>query len=326
MLKVYLTNSDGTSDISDLCTEKTISGEYSRCVRTFEFGLISNASDENMPVVNCPLGSGVIAKENDKTLFNGFVFSRDRLTGDSEITLTCFDRGIYLNRNEAIYKFSNQTPEAATARIAADFGISVGSLAKTGVTVNRKFVGNSLSDIIYTMYTLASEQTKKSYVIRFDDNKLCVIERGDTSVLYIDGSINLMQAAINESIENMVNQVVIYDKNDKLLSTLKNDEYIKLYGLMQEYIKQGTDDVSKKAQKELDDNGITRKITVQTFGNSLCITGNAVTVKEEYTGLVGLFQIDSDTHTWKKGQYYNKLTLNFKKIMNEKTSGSGNNE
>lgn len=322
MLKVTLTNSKGKFDITELCTTKTISGEYSRCSRTFEFGLISNTSDKNIPVIDCSLGSGVIASENGKELFNGHIFARDRLTGDSEITITAFDRGVYLNRNQAVYKFTGQTPEAATARIAADFGISVGSLASTGVSITRKFIGVNLSDIIYTMYTLASEKTGKSYVIRFDGDKLCVVERGDKSVLYIDGYINLKDAAINESIEKMVNRVNIYDKNESLLKKVENSEYIKLYGLMQSYIKQGDDDVSKKAQKELKDNGITRKITVQTLGNTSCIAGSAVTVKEKYTGLVGLFQIDGDTHTWMNGQYYNKLTLNFDKVMNEETSGS----
>ena len=47
-----------------------------------------------------------------------------------------------------------------------------------------------------------------------------------------------------------------------------------------------------------------------------------MTVREPYTGLSGLFYIDSDVHTWKNGQYYNKLTLNFKKIMAEKSAGS----
>ena len=48
-----------------------------------------------------------------------------------------------------------------------------------------------------------------------------------------------MDASVSESIQNMVNQVVIYDSNDNLIKTMKNDEYIKLYGLMQNYMSQG---------------------------------------------------------------------------------------
>lgn len=45
-------------------------------------------------------------------------------------------------------------------------------------------------------------------------------------------------------------------------------------------------------------------------------------VREPYTGLYGLFYIDSDTHEWKRGQYYNKLTLNYNRIMDEQEAGS----
>lgn len=58
-----------------------------------------------------------------------------------------------------------------------------------------------------------------------------------------------------------------------------------------------------------------RKGTVQSLGNAECITGNAVKVVEPYTGMVGLFYIDSDTHTWANGVYTNKLTLAWENTM-----------
>lgn len=76
------------------------------------------------------------------------------------------------------------------------------------------------------------------------------------------------------------------------------------------------------------DGEIERKGTVQNLGNALCITGNALKVKEPYTGLVGLFFIDSDTHTWQRGIYTNKLTLAWENTMGaaagtEISGGSG---
>lgn len=61
----------------------------------------------------------------------------------------------------------------------------------------------------------------------------------------------------------------------------------------------------------------TRKGTVQNLGGAECITGNAVMVKEPFTGLYGLFYIDADTHTWKRGLYTNKLTLAWENTMDE---------
>ena len=65
-----------------------------------------------------------------------------------------------------------------------------------------------------------------------------------------------------------------------------------------------------------------QKIIVNSLGNLANITGGTVVVREPYTGVYGLFYIDADVHTWKLGQYYNKLTLNFKNIMDEQEAGS----
>jgi hypothetical protein len=45
-------------------------------------------------------------------------------------------------------------------------------------------------------------------------------------------------------------------------------------------------------------------------------------LREKYTGLYGVFYIDGDIHTWENGLYNNKLTLDFKKLMDEKEVGS----
>ena len=36
----------------------------------------------------------------------------------------------------------------------------------------------------------------------------------------------------------------------------------------------------------------------------------------------GLFWIDADAHTWKNGQYFCKLTLNFRNLLDETSAGS----
>ncbi len=133
----------------------------------------------------------------------------------------------------------------------------------------------------------------------------------------------MIDASTSESIENMINQVVIYNSNDKIVRTLKNSSAIQLYGVMQDYLQQqeGVDSTTE-AQKLLDDNGMEQKITIDNLGNIANVTGGTVVVREPYTGLYGLFYIDSDVHTWKNGIYLNKLVINFKNMMDEKEVGS----
>ena len=120
----------------------------------------------------------------------------------------------------------------------------------------------------------------------------------------------------------MVNQVVIVDENDKVLQTLKNEDDIKQFGLCQTMLKQSKEDLTAQAKRLLEDGREEQKITVQNLGNPKYLTGDAVVVKDTVTGLSGLFWIDSDTHSWKNGLYQNKLTLNFRNLMDEKDAGT----
>ena len=325
MQEMFITSPEASSgDVMQLIPTVTWSGDYKQCGRTLEFGLLSSPIDKTIPITNCPNGSAVLFRDDGKTLFDGYIFTRQKGTGDSVIDLTAFDRGIYIKRNEAVYKFKNTTPEAITKRICEDFGIEVGEIAVTDVKVSRNFIGVSLYKIIQTAYTLAAETTKEAYQIRFIGKKLSVIKKGvNADTVTIAGGSNLMSVSTTESIEEMINQVVIYDSNDKLVGTQSDASLIKLYGLLQSYLKQSKDeDSTAKAKKMLEDNGVSQKITVENLGDIRCLTGNSVVVQEPYTGVYGLFYIDGDTHTWKNGQYFNKLTLNFKRIMDEQEAGS----
>ncbi len=321
---LYITSGDGTADVTPLIQTITWSGDYQQCARTLDFGLTSSPTDTNVPTATCELGNGVVFKVDDEVLFNGFIFEREKDTESSVIDITCYDRGIYLKRNEAVYKFTNTTPEDITQRICTDFGITAGSVAETGVKISRNFIGVSLYNIIQTAYTLASEETEEKYLIRYEGDALNVIKKEVTEdTLVIEGGRNLMSSSTSESIKDMINQVVIYNSADKETGKANDTEFIEQYGLLQSYLRKTSgEDANKKAQKMLRDNGVSQKITVENLGNTKHITGNTVIVHEPYTGVDGLFYIDSDTHTWKKNIYLNKLVLNFKSIMDEQKSGT----
>lgn len=324
MFKLLITSSSGTVNATNLVRSITWSGDYQQCSRTLEFELISSSTDKNIPVIKCELGYGVTLMLENRTLFDGYIFERQKDTGSSIINITCYDRGIYLKRNEKSYKFINMTPEDIVRRIGADFNIPLGDIAATGIKIKRNFIGTNLYNIIQTAYSLASDKNNKKYMVRFNGQKLNVIEKkANDETLVIQGGSNLMSASTSESITNMINQVAIYNLKDQLVSTQKDENSIKSYGLFQSYLKQAKgENAIPKAKKIISDNGIIQKITIENLGNIANITGNTVVVKEPYTGLYGLFYIDSDIHTWKNGQYYNKLVINFKNIMDEQEAGS----
>ena len=77
-----------------------------------------------------------------------------------------------------------------------------------------------------------------------------------------------------------------------------------------------------RAQAWLEDHGLQQNLTVETLGDIRLISGNAVKLRDTGSGVTGLFWIESDTHTWKNGQYYCKAKLNFRNLADDTISGS----
>lgn len=326
MVQIFITNDKGTFDVTGLATTVRWSGDYKQAARSLDISLVSSPADETIPVADCPVGSAVLMRENKEDLFDGFVVTRGKSTDSNTLTLNCYDRGWYLKRNRVLKKYSGITPEDITAKLATEFGFEAGNLAATGVAVSRNFLtGNStLYDIVATAYTLASQSTGKKYHIGFRGKKLYVaVKEPNERTLIIQGRSNLIAASTTESSKDVVTTVQVYDKNDNLARTLEDAERRKLYGRLQEVVKQtDKDDKAAEAQRKLDDGDVEQKITVDCLGNTANVSGGCVVVKEPYTGLYGLFWIDSDTHEWKRGQYYNQLVLNYNRLMDEKEAGT----
>lgn len=326
MLQLIIQSGEKSTNAAPFCPSIRWSGEYRQAARTLSFSLLSSSTDPTIPTIDCPLGASVKLIVGGDVLFDGYIISRTKSTEGNTIDMTCYDRGFYLKRNKAMYKFTAQTPEAIAAQLCTDFGITLGYAAPTGVAISRIFYGGSdtLYSIMQTAYTLAAKTTGKAYHIGFRGDKLYItVKEPDHRTLILQGGSNLITASTTESIENAVTTVQIYSADDTLIRTVEDAERKKLYGRLQEIVKQSKDDdKASEAQKLLDNGGVEQKITVNSLGNIANVTGGTVVVQEPYTGIYGLFYIDSDTHEWKRGQYYNKLTLNFKAIMDEKEAGS----
>ena len=146
---------------------------------------------------------------------------------------------------------------------------------------------------------------------------------GPESIRLVPGS-NLLWCRSTESIEKMVNRVTVYDDECRKVASYDSPEnYIDLYGLMQQAIRASDKESPEAAARDiLEQNGISTTITAQCLGNVKLITGNAVVVHEPITGVDGLFWITADSHTVTRGIYQTKVTLDFRDLMDEQTAGS----
>lgn len=322
-LKLLIRHGSTVYNATGLFDSLTNAGSYSSVARTLDFERLSPRNDKAQPTVPAAIGDHVQFFVGADLQFDGYIFSVSRDSGGETASVGCFDRGIYLKRNEAAYRFAGKMPEDITRQICRDFGIQVGTLAKTGIPIHRNFPGVSLYKIIQTAYSLAAERTGERYMLRFRGDQLEVIVReGSGATVVIAPGSNLLTATVNESAEQAVSQVAIYNSNGSLIRVRRNEDLTALIGCMQRYLQTAQNrDVDAEAAAILEDNDVRRTVTVEALGDHSLIAGGNVIVREPVTGLYGLYWIDSDTHTWKGGVHRTKLGLNLRKIMDKVSAG-----
>ncbi len=316
-MKTYLVNKTSRMDITNLITSVTISGEYRSPSRSMSFGIVKSQYDKNTFVIPINIGDRIEVTVNDKVVFFGLIFSRNKDTNINEISYTCKDYGVYLLKNKYSYNFKNIKPEDITTKICKDFGIGIQSLYKTNKPISRVFLGCTLYEIIISSYNLGTDE---KIMCIFDGMKLNVIKKGEILAPTLESGVNLLTTIVSESLDDMVNRVNVFDKNDKLVKTFEDSSDVLKFGLMSDYLKLSDGENTSKGQDNL--HGIEQKISVTNFGNPEYITGKSVNLIEPYNGLQGLFFIDSDEHSFKNSIYSNKLTLNYQNISDETEGGT----
>ena len=322
-MTLYLTKSAGTRDITTILTMWTWSGDKATISRQLS-GTVAYIENSQLPVPE--IGDLVTMLEGTEKKFVGIILQRSLGSEDSTMDFTAFDYGYYLQRNDGTYKFTGASPEEMTRLVCGDRSIPVAQLPSTGIQLWRKFAGVKLTQLITTVWTLASEKNGKTYALRYTPAGLRVKERSvSQSSLVLKASSNLMDATTKEDASQMVNSVAIYDSNGNFLRRIGDSDAQKLCGVMEQHITQSEGkeaDADATARKALEDGRQKRTVTVNVLGDTALLTGETVEVREAKTGLTGIFWIDADIHTWKNKNYYSKLTLNCRNVMATANAGS----
>lgn len=318
--RLLLLDGGNTIDITQRVKTITLSGSIREAARTMTVDLVQ-PKDGSLPDLPLQLGAQLRLWADGATRYSGTVVQRSTNSQSSTLSFACLDRGWYTANNEAVYQFSGITPEKAARTVCADFGIPVGKLADTGISLSRNFSGDSLDTIINTMYKLAADQNGKRYLVRFDGlGQLEVVEKATTAQLRLGPTMGMNYT---EDISNLQNSVAIYSEDGSLIRTIDDAESVALYGQLQHVLKQKDgEDASKEAQTWLEDNGPQQSVSVDCMGDPALISGAAVSIQDRATGVTGLFWIESDSHTFKLGQYYTNIKLNFRNLMNDTEGGS----
>ena len=305
-------------DISELVSSVTIQGDYTQGARRLDCSYMASSLDSSVPVAQIQEYNSIYFYQDNKVIFMGTIYEISKDSSNNLITFYAYDNGVVTLKNKATYNFNNVSVTEIINTIIKKYNIPCESFIKSDLKIDKIFFNQSLYDIIMSVYTILAKSTGKKYMLEWtNEGKMRIVEKGKIVLDFgFNENENLINSSYTINIDNVVNKVVIVDENYNYVKEVKDEESIKLYNVFKEYIKQGeNEDATEEAKSKL--KGAEKRCTLRGFGDFTCITGRAVKVKDSYTGLIGLFYIDADTHTWENGVYNIDLELNFQNIMNE---------
>ncbi len=317
--KVIVRNNNNEKlDISDLVSKVTIQGDYTQGARRLDCSYMASSLDSNIPIAQIQEFNFMYFYQDNKLVFMGTIYEISKDSSNNLITFYAYDEGVRTLKTKATYNFVDKTVTEIVNIIVKEFNIPCESFIKSDIKVTKIFLSQTLYDIFMSIYTIVSQNTGKKYMLEWAvEGKMRIVEKGIITLdVAFEEGYNLMNSSYTVNLDNIINRIAIYDEAYNYIKDVRDEESIKLYGIFQDAIKQTNgSDATEEAKSKL--KGVERKCTLSGFGDYTCITGRGVKVKDTYTGLVGLFYIDADTHTWENGIYSIDLELNFKNIMNE---------
>ncbi len=306
-------------DVSELIESITWSGDTKQVARKINFTIVKNRKDKNLSKIVINEGDKIILQtDSKKNLFGGVVFDIDKTSSSNVYTYLAYDLMFYVN-NSDINKVFDDTPDKITKEVCAELGVECGTLASPNTKVYMPCLGKKGYEAIMMAYTEASRKNGKKYMPLMQSiDKLSVIEKGTQCGVVMNGDYNLSDANYKSSLQNLVNKVLITDKNGNVVKTVQDTDSQSKYGTVQVVYKQ---EDGKDATDEAKNMLKTAELSASINGvpsDHRAVSGYSIVVQEPDTGLYGKFYIESDSHTFTNGKSEMQLTLAFENLMDEK--------
>ena len=195
------------------------------------------------------------------------------------------------------------------------------NIAKTNVKISKIFFQNrEYYNIILAAYTKAKQKKGIKYQPIMDGKYFSVIKKGSLIDLEIYQNEGITESSYEESLESMVNKVVIYNSKNKKIGTVSNKNWVKTYGTMQDSISVDKGNGQKQAKNTLA--GMDKSASITAIGDLRCLAGYGLKIHDTDSGLSGTFWIENDTHTFENGVHMMTLELAFKNIMETESGDS----
>lgn len=316
-------------DLSRLTVGRiTWEGSRLQVARKLTFSYVQDARDPNLPnyVINC--GETVYGYDEDGNLqFQGNVYSIEKDVQQSTVTVTAYDNLFILCRSKTTRKFTDMLAEDIAKAVCSELGIKAGKLAETGKKVSFIAQEKTGYQIIMIAYTDAAKQINAHKENKDDPDvlfhpimrgdELDVIKKGELiEGLAADQYVNIENSQYKESIEDMVNSIMITDQQGNVTGYQTKDEWIQKYSMVQDVYKTNPNDNAQEAINKLF-HGPDRSGIIQMTGSYAAKSSYSIQIRDILTELCGKFWIKSDTHTFENGIHEMRLEIEFENLMNK---------
>lgn len=265
------------------------------------------------------LGDQVEFYYNNELLFVGKCFFLNK-KGESQLqSFYCYDDSIYLNKNRFVKNFYKKKPSEILKEICGELNLKIGSIPKDEVDCTYPAIDRSGYEIILNAYKIQHKKTKKIYSVVCNDGLIEIVEQGSFADVLLSSIDNIQNSLYEQSIENLINQIVIYKtENDKMqiINKVENAEDKKKYGVFQTVLEYEKDSDSINNAREML-KSVESSAKIKCLGNILLQSGYSIGVEEPNTGLVGDFLVKNDTHIFEGSNYYCDIELAFENIMDK---------
>ncbi|EMI10364.1 XkdQ/YqbQ family protein [Anoxybacillus gonensis] len=304
-------------DITHIVASVEWSGDVMQACRSLRC-LIKNISLHRKRLLTVENGKGIRFFNGEQELFRGIVFTNE-INIDGLHSIVAYDENVYLTKSMDTRKFINMKASHIVQRICSDYGISTGFIADTGYVIPKLILRDkTLYDMIITALTETKKHTGRRFILFNKNGKLILQERkSQITKFIIEDGVNIISARYSQSIEDLKTQVkVIGGDSEKkpITATVKNDELIKKFGIMQHLenadSKLNKSQIEQLARQLLKEHGtIKDEATLDTVGIDEVVAGTSVYVKEKVTGIVGGYYVISDSHRYENGVHTMSLVL-----------------
>lgn len=214
-----------------------------------------------------------------------------------KVTLTAFDRGVYLARNELYGVFSGSGADICR-QVAAKLGIPVGSI---DADPTRRTIVTGVGE---SAFSVLRKAVGKGREIAIEGQALTVRRcREETLTLAPE---RVLEVSATADIRKLVDCCVVVDRRGRPLATVENGADIAAYGLFQTVVgKSG--DAKAQAKAALVGRAMTAGVTL--LGDLRFRMGSRARGNLPQWGLEGLYTVTAVTHRWEAGVFTTELTL-----------------